>query len=736
MVYNKSISHTKRKKAMSLKMMSLLVNGAPVRLVVGVFILLLSGCICFAPTHATTSSINISITNAGNLTINVPPSVDGTFAAGEAATLSINTTHAAGYNFIAKASSSTNLVGTGSNTNVISSLPTGTKIDANTFKDDAQYKDKWGFKYSKTGTTSVDDDKYRPSPTTSGDTIDSTSDNSNNTYSVSIGAKVTNATPIDSYSNTFVFAVTGKPTPYTITYNQNTTDPVTNMPSPNPYTGSASGETVTNAISATVPVRDGYNFKGWCSTTTSDATCSGTTYNPDGDGTNRNLTLNQQSATNSFSLYAMWEAAGINLYNAVASQLKTNSTACTVKTTDNKCTQDATGLKAVINTPTSSDPATDTSNSGVFAYNSSVFGTASDAANTSTIYYFRGILDSNIDPSSSSSPNYGSNGNSAYYQNYVRLGDTCWRIFRTTGSGGVKMIYNGSYSGGTTTNSCANAQTNAQLTTGAFNNGSATIAGTSYTGLQSQNMHAIGYTYSNVAAGTTSNTALRTLLGSSGNDTTTNTNSSIIKKYIETGWYQQNMTNYTSLLEPNAGYCNDRTVFNNTSPYTQQAESTTVIPYGTSGMTVYRFGANVRNYVANVTRTLTLSCPRGVVDLYSTTTASGGNGQLTYPVALITADEAALSGSGYNGRTSATTYSSNYSYGSFLRSGSDFWLLSPVNRASGGYAYEFYLYSNGFLFNDYLYHSLGVRPAISLTSGTTAASGSGTATDPWVVMAP
>lgn len=433
----------------------------------------------------------------------------------------------------------------------------------------------------------------------------------------------------------------------------------------------------------------------------------------------------------------MWESAdpciGSNtLYCKVAAQLKTNSTACSVKI-GGKCTQDATGLKAVITTPTSSDPSTDTSNSGVFAYNSSAFGASSDASNDHTIYYYRGILDSNINPSSSASPNYGSNGDSAYYQNYVRLGDTCWRIVRTTGSGGVKMIYNGSYSGGNTANSCANTQGNAQPASAKYNDASSTVAGTTYTGLYYQNMHAVGYTYSNVPDSTTTNTTLSTLLGSSGNDTTTNTNDSIIKKYIETGWYQQNMTNYTSLLEPNAGYCNDRTVFDNTSPYTQQAESTNVIPYGNgiSDLTQYNFGSYTRNYVVNATRTLTLSCPRGVVDLYSTTTASGGNGQLTYPVALITADEAALSGSG--GRTSASTYSSNYSSGSFLRSGSAFWLLSPYIRGMFGGAYGFSLRTNGAFNGDYVYNTYGVRPSISLKLGTTASSGSGTATDPWVV---
>ena len=711
----------------------------------GLLCIVCCSCFCLSifvvnNTFATPSSISISI--SGSPSVTLTSTAEGRFADSGDSTITITTNHAAGYTLTAKASNSTSLEGNnGGSIPSISTAVTPANYADSTYAASNNLNDTWGYKpsiYNSSANTN-----YLPSPgldtaQSPVDTLAVTNNANDGSYTVSIGTRITTATAIDSYSNGFVFAVTGNPTPYAITYNKNTTDTVTNMPTNHTTSDSgANGETVT--IDSTVPVRDDYTFKGWCSTTTSDDTCSGTVYNPDGGGTDLSFTIDQTSATNAFTLYAMWKNAdpciGSNtLYCKVAAQLKTNSTACTVKI-NGKCSQDATDLKAVITTPTSSDPAQDTSNSGVFAYNKNAFGTASDANNNNTIYYFRGILDSNIDPTSSASPNYGSNGDSAYYKNYVRLGDTCWRIFRTTGSGGVKMLYNGSYSGGTTANSCANAQTNAQLTAVAFNSSYAYVKGTVYIGLGYQNMHAVGYTYSNVAAGTTTNIALSTLFGSSGNDTTTNTNDSAIKQYIETGWYQQNMTSYTSILEPNAGYCNDRTVFDNTSPYTQLAESTTVIPYGTSSTTQYNFGSRTRNFVNNSTRTLTLACPRGRVDTYSTTTASGGNGQLTYPVALVTADEAALSGGGTGSSTSTTsTNSSNYSYGSFLRSGSHFWLLSPLYTHSS--AVGFLLASSGNLINRDVIDANGVRPAISLKFGTTAVSGSGTATDPWVVNAP
>ena len=367
-----------------------------------------------------------------------------------------------------------------------------------------------------------------------------------------------------------------------------------------------------------------------------------------------------------------------------------------------------------------------TANSGVYQYSSSIFGTASDVNNGYNIYYYRGILDSNLDGTNST---YGSNGDGVTWPNYVKLGDTCWRIFRTTASGGVKMIYNGSYSGGTTANSCANAQTNAQLTTAAFNDASATVAGTSYTGIQYRNMQSIGYTYTNkISAGSTASTAISNILGSSGNDTTTNTNNSIIKQYIES-WYSTNMSSYTSMLEPNANYCADRTVYNDNSYAiaNKLAESTTVVPYGTSGMTIYRFGAFARNM--STSQNPTLTCPRGIVDNYSTTTASGGNGQLNYPVALLTADEASFSGSG----SSTATNGSAYHYNSFLRSGSTFWLLSPSSRDSSGRAVGFALGSGGNLGNGYVLDAHGVRPVVSISHETNVTGGTGTAADPWTV---
>ena len=133
---------------------------------------------------------------------------------------------------------------------------------------------------------------------------------------------------------------------------------------------------------------------------------------------------------------------------------------------------------------------------------------------------------------------------------------------------------------------------------------------------------------------------------------------------------------------------------------------------------------------------LALTCPadRNIVDLYTTNSASNGNKQLANPVALLTADELSFAGSG----NKVASRGSAYHYSSYLRSGSPFWTLSPEGRYYYGYALGLAMAVGGYI-NDTtvtINNPFGVRPAISLSPGATANSGSGTAVDPWVITAP
>ena len=181
-------------------------------------------------------------------------------------------------------------------------------------------------------------------------------------------------------------------------------------------------------------------------------------------------------------------------------------------------------------------------------------------------------------------------GNPVYYyrgnvDNRVIFANFCWRIVRTTETGGVKLIYDGVPSNG----QCSNTGSNSTIGNSAFNS-------------IYNDAKYVGYKY-----------------GSSIDDETY-TDDSIIKAKID-DWYETNMTSYTSQLEDTV-FCNDRS-------YTKDGVIT-------------NFGAYTR---LDTNKTPTLKC-QNMRDKF-TTKAINGNGALEYPVGLITADEMAYAGGKY-----------------------------------------------------------------------------------------
>ena len=202
------------------------------------------------------------------------------------------------------------------------------------------------------------------------------------------------------------------------------------------------------------------------------------------------------------------------------------------------------------------------------------FSKTSDASSTNGIYMTTDT-EGNV-------PVYYYRGN---VDNRVIFANFCWRIVRTTETGGVKLIYDGVPSNG----QCNNTGSNSTIGDSAFNSGR-------------YNAKYVGYMYgSNI-------------------DDETYTDESTIKKTIDT-WYETNMTSYTSQLEDTV-FCNDRS-------------------YTKDGSNLY-FGAYNR-LVSN--KTPTLKC-QNARDKFTTETING-NGALKYPVGLITADEMAYAGGKY-----------------------------------------------------------------------------------------
>ena len=188
-------------------------------------------------------------------------------------------------------------------------------------------------------------------------------------------------------------------------------------------------------------------------------------------------------------------------------------------------------------------------------------------------------------------------------------------------------------------------------------------------------------------------------------DNSSNTTDSTAKATIDT-WYEKNMVSYTSQLEDTV-FCNDRTYDASIS---------------TSG-----WNKDYSNYDGwmyfniNNRRVPSLIC-LNANDRFTTTT-NNGNGALTYPIGLITADEASYAG-GRKWRTNTSYYLYNNTY---------YWFLSPSHIAYM-YASGSVLYSNGY-FGTNSVNSLShsIRPSISLKKGAVLSSGSGTAEDPFIV---
>lgn len=157
----------------------------------------------------------------------------------------------------------------------------------------------WGFKWSKKGGSSSA--TYLPGPTT-GTVIDTTKEANAtaNEYTFTLGAKVDGNIAAGNYTGSFALMVTATPVPYTITYNQNTTDSVSGMPAQ--QTGqSENGQVI---LAANKPERNNYRFIGWCiskpQTEGGVEVCRDSSPYQASDP--YNLTKNNDNVT----LYAMW----------------------------------------------------------------------------------------------------------------------------------------------------------------------------------------------------------------------------------------------------------------------------------------------------------------------------------------------------------------------------------------------------------------------------------------------
>ena len=254
--------------------------------------------------------------------------------------------------------------------------------------------------------------------------------------------------------------------------------------------------------------------------------------------------------------------------------------------------------------------------------------------------------------------------------------DMYWRIIRTNSDGSIRLLYHGS----------STAATDAHIGESKFNT-------------NSNSPKYVGYMYGNSDA--------------TPEEARTNTNDSTIKTVID-NWYASNMTSYTKYLSTTAVYCNDR-------------ELASGATYSISSDFDY---AAYTRLVTN--KTPTYDCTNDN-DKF-TVDASTGNGKLTYPIALMTADEIAYAG-GVEFENAPMWYYTNSSLESSTSTYS-WWSLSPYTWL-GSDAYSWYVDGSGYpgkLKFNYINSSLGVRPAISIKSDALWSSGDGSPENPYEIV--
>ena len=258
-------------------------------------------------------------------------------------------------------------------------------------------------------------------------------------------------------------------------------------------------------------------------------------------------------------------------------------------------------------------------------------------------------------------------GTSYYYtgnpNNWVQFGGFWWRIIRINGDGTIRMIYQG---------------------TSANTTGSGTQIGESFFNSSYNNNMYVGYMYtSGQRQGTGSSSAIKGVLDQ---------------------WYSvtSGLTAYSDYIDGNAGFCGDRRV--------------------SSGNGIGTSVTNYQPYTRISNSSPSLSCEDA--DIYTTTDSSTGNKSLTYPIGLISADEAMFAGIPIWNNSSPSNYLCTEEY---------YWTMSP-SFFEGISAYVFNIDSSGSLVdNYYVNRTHSVRPVINLRADVQI-TGSGTTSDPFKVV--
>ena len=308
-------------------------------------------------------------------------------------------------------------------------------------------------------------------------------------------------------------------------------------------------------------------------------------------------------------------------------------------------------------------------------------------------------------------------GNSLYFRgnvqnNYVKFGknasnqDMYWRIIRINGDGTLRLLYDGTsaHSNGETSN-------DRSIGTSMFNGEDGNPYDAGY----------VGFMYGDFTKPTGCSCTDHDNLGNciytctSGGSTSyeqahANIKSSTIKTYLE-NWYEDNIENtgYSVYISDEI-FCNDRSIDRTARP--------SDLGYGQNHTLYAPYTRNSAN------KNPSLLCPQKN-DSFTKNDVINGNGKLTYPVGLITADELAIGGNVWGG---------DYNNVSYLYKGFWYWSISPHYFYSHGYAGIFNLNTNGYILNGWTTYTGGVVPVINLSiDAVSHFTGDGTQNNPFTI---
>jgi len=306
-------------------------------------------------------------------------------------------------------------------------------------------------------------------------------------------------------------------------------------------------------------------------------------------------------------------------------------------------------------------------------------------------------------------------GKQSYYfrgavpDNYVKFGGFYWRIIRINGDGSLRMIYDGKQ---------------------AYDNGTANDLRNAVSGIcfsldcKGNDAKYTGYMFG--PSGTTAS--------SSAKEAQTNTIDSNAKVQVDT-WYKNNIVtnvaNGNKDLTPylaDSIFCNDRSLPPSGTIWWSYQDST----YSNLGWGRHATPYGAYDRLDNRHKP-TFICPNNttvssVNDKFTVKKESGGNGALTYPVGLITADEISAAG-GLNFKTANQYYylykSSNYFS----------WSLSPLAMDTYDYISVFSVSTTGSLRNEGVNDAGGaIAPVINIKPEfAVTLEGKGTMTEPYMV---